>query len=104
MVSIPSQPSVSCGDLLEAAKQGVIAESQCGIVQGFTDKTCGCMSPDDITPTASPGGVPTSDGGATPTSDGGPTADSAGGASAATSTLPSVLAVVATVIVAFWTK
>ncbi len=55
LIDIPSQPSISCGNLESLAAKGAVDESQCGIVQGFVKVACGCRNPDDTnSPTSAP--------------------------------------------------
>lgn len=92
---------MTCSNLQDVANEGLIEESQCGIVQGFTDGVCGCMHPDDtMTPTASPVTVPTLPGGSPAT--GQPTVAPASEASVS-STISFVVAATTTLMVSLLT-
>lgn len=106
MIDFPGQASVSCQGFQALAVQGKIDETQCGILQGFVAETCGCMDPDDISPTSSPvaDSVPTTPGTETDnTEPGSPTAagtDTAG-ANAAPGVVAAVVSAIATIILGF---
>jgi simple sugar transport system substrate-binding protein len=44
VVTIPTQPDRTCGELMAAAEIGNINESNCGLLLGFSAPACGCVA------------------------------------------------------------